>query len=149
MITGRCEKSWFMAQRSSERELETWQAVVRDAELAQMPSPWPTLTATIRPPQLLSPAGPIILALQPSLSHPSQTMADTSKPPSEGSFEFIETPPAHTPPPAENYGVRTTNVSFSSPKRPRSEPLAVQIPSPADFCRASTVPDHQECSSTR
>ncbi|KAF4310308.1 Cyclopropane-fatty-acyl-phospholipid/mycolic acid synthase [Botryosphaeria dothidea] len=36
-------------------------------------------------------------------------MADTSKPPSEGSFEFIETPPAHTPPPAENYGVRTTN----------------------------------------
>lgn len=42
-------------------------------------------------------------------------MADTTKAPSEESFEFIETPPAHTPLPAENYGVRTTSVSTTHP----------------------------------
>ncbi|KAF2142126.1 uncharacterized protein K452DRAFT_249945 [Aplosporella prunicola CBS 121167] len=47
-------------------------------------------------------------------------MAD-NKAPSEESFEFIETPPAHTPAPAENYGVRTT-----------SYPAIKNAPLPAD-----------------
>lgn len=125
-------------RQARERELETWPSVG--------PSSHPNRYKFLAHDQSDNPstqAGQRFLALQPSRPAQAHTMADTSKATSEESFEFIKTPPTSTPQPAENYGVRTTNVSTpQTPNTPLPSHWLLKLTS-------AVVPDHQERSSAR